>query len=567
MLKIFKLFNFSEKKKVILIFSLILILGFVEILVFSFFQLILNFFNNVQNVNPNFILKLFLFDNSKFINYLYIFVIIYIIKCLLTIYVTYKKSTLEQKINIRLSTKLYSIYLNKNFEFFLRNNSSSLISCITSEVDKFSYNVVGALIFGLTETFLVICIVVFLLINYFYGTLILITLILLIFYLIYKLLKKKTSTLGHQRFIQFSKRLEDLQRSFYTIQNIKLASSENYFSERFKKNNNLASQSQLTLSLIGDLPKPIVELLSLAVVLFIIFVFYYYYNFSKHELVSMLGLYAIALFRLIPSANRIFNSLSMIRFHMSSTNLLTKEILDRKDDKDNKSDISLHKNFSFQNKITLEKVNFFYEGSNKIILNDINLEIKKYEIIGISGISGSGKSTLLNIICSLLKPTSGKILIDGIPLGEIDKFYRSKIGYVSQEIYLMDDTFLENIILGTDKYDHELFKEVIKKSDLEAVLKNLPSKENTFIGERGSILSGGQKQKMGIARALYRCPEILILDEATSALDVKSENEILHTIENLKDKFTIIIVAHKKSVLDICHKVYEIRNGILFLNK
>jgi ABC-type bacteriocin/lantibiotic exporter with double-glycine peptidase domain len=567
MLKIFKLFDFSEKKKIILIFSLVLILGFVEILVFSFFQLILNFFNNVQSFTPNFLLQLFLSNNNKFLNFLYIFIVIYIIKCLLTIYISYKKNTLEQKINVRLSTKLYSVYLNKDFQFFLKNNSSNLISYITSEVDKFSYNVVGALIFGLTETFMVICIVIFLLINYFYGTLILITLILSIFYVIYKLLKRSTSALGNQRFIQFSKRLEDLQRSFYIIQNIKLASSESYFCERFKKNNKLASQSQLSLSLIGDLPKPIVELLSLGVVLFIIFIFYYYYNFSKQELVSMLGLYAIALFRLIPSANRIFNALSMIRFHMSSTDLLTKEVLELKNNKENKFTISSYKDFSFQNKITLEKINFIYEGDNKIILNEINLEIKKYEIIGISGISGSGKSTLLNIICSLLRPTSGKILIDGIPLDQIDKYYRSKIGYVSQGIYLMDDTFLENIILGTQKYDHDLFKEVIKKADLEEVLKKMPLKENTFIGERGSRLSGGQQQKIGIARALYRCPEILILDEATSALDVKSENEILQTIKNLKNKFTIIIVAHKKSVLDICQKVYEIRDGTLYLNK
>jgi ABC-type bacteriocin/lantibiotic exporter with double-glycine peptidase domain len=193
------------------------------------------------------------------------------------------------------------------------------------------------------------------------------------------------------------------------------------------------------------------------------------------------------------------------------------------------------------------------------------LQIKKNEVIGISGNSGSGKSTLLNIICSLLKPTTGKIVVDNIPLEDIYKYYQSKIGYVSQKIYLMDDTFIQNITFGSNKsnYNYELFNNVIRKTNLEIVLENLSLKENTIIGERGLKLSGGQQQRMGIARALYKCPEILILDEATNALDNDSEKEILDTIQSLKDKLTIIIVSHKKLVLDYCDKIYVLRDGIL----
>jgi ABC-type bacteriocin/lantibiotic exporter with double-glycine peptidase domain len=223
------------------------------------------------------------------------------------------------------------------------------------------------------------------------------------------------------------------------------------------------------------------------------------------------------------------------------------------------------KEFTFTKQITLEKINFKYEFSKKITLDDINLEIKKNEIIGISGESGSGKSTLLNIICLLLRPSSGKIFVDNTPVENIYRSYQLKIGYVPQKIYLIDDTFIQNIIFGVDKiyYDYNLFREVIIKSDLEKVLENLPLKEDTIIGERGSKFSGGQQQRMGIARALYKRPEILILDEATSSLDERSENEILHTINNLKNKLTIIIVAHKKSVLDFCDTIYEIKDGKL----
>jgi len=566
MFRILKLLNSSDNKKVVFIFALILILGLLELFIFSFFQLILNFFNNVSYLGNNILLNLFFSkDNITLVNSLYFFVCIYIVKCFLTVIISYKKSALEQKINEDLSTKLYEIYLNKNFQFFINNNSSNLISNITSEVDKFSYNVVGALIFCLTEIFLVTCIIFFLLSNYFYGTLIIIIFISILFYTIYKKYKKKLDVMGHQRLIQFAKRLEDLQRSFYIIQNVKLDHLENYFSEKFKKNNKLASDAQLFLQIASEVPKPIIELLSLFIVILIISIFYYHFHFSKQELVSMLGLYAIALFRLIPSANRILNSISMIRFHSSSTDLLLKEINNNENNQNTNPILFKYKNFSFQDKIILEDINFKYSDCDRLILKNVNLQIKKNEVIGISGNSGSGKSTLLNIICSLLKPTTGKIVVDNIPLEDIYKYYQSKIGYVSQKIYLMDDTFIQNITFGSNKsnYNYELFNNIIRKTNLEVVLENLSLKENTIVGERGSKLSGGQQQRMGIARALYKCPEILILDEATNALDDDSEKEILDMILSLRNKLTIIIVSHKKLVLDYCDKIYELRDGIL----
>lgn len=570
MFRIFKLLNSSDINKVVFIFILILILGALELFIFSFFQLVLNFFNNVNYSGNNFLLNIF-FNKSNITleNSLSIFVCIYIIKCFLTVIISYKKNGLEQKINENLSTKLYEVYLNRNFQFFINNNSSTLISNITSEVDKFSYNVVGVLIFCLTDIFLVTCIIFFLLINYFYGTLIIVIFISTFFYLIYKKYKITIDVMGRQRLNQFSKRLEDLQRSFYIIQNVKLDHLEDYFSQKFKKNNKLASDAQLFLQMVSEVPKPIIELLSLCIVVLIISVFYYHFHFSKQELVSILGLYAIALFRLIPSANRILNSVSMIRFHSPSIDLLLKEINSIENNQNINSNFTKYKNFLFQEKIILENINFKYSSSDRTILKDINLQIKKNEIIGISGNSGSGKSTLLNIICSLLKPTSGLITVDKIPIEDIYKYYQSKIGYVSQKIYLMDDTFIQNITFGSNKlnYDHELFNNIIKKTNLEDVLKNLPLKENTIIGERGLKLSGGQQQRMGFARALYKRPEILILDEATNALDDNSEKEILDMIKNLRDKLTIIIVSHKKLVLDYCDKVYELKDGVLRLQK
>jgi len=268
------------------------------------------------------------------------------------------------------------------------------------------------------------------------------------------------------------------------------------------------------------------------------------------------------MFRVLPSANRILQCLNSIKYYYPSIDIISEELNKKKEL------INISENestFHFDTSIKLVDVNFSFSNSKKSILENINLEIKKNQIIGIKGSSGSGKTTLLNIICNLLIPTSGSILADGKIVNNFGKSYQKKIGYVPQKIYLTNDTFIKNIILGKDEneYDLDLFKEVIVKSGLDFLIDQLPEGYNSSLGERGLKLSGGQQQRIGIARALYKNPEILILDEATNALDENSENQIIKKICDLKDNITIIIVSHKKEIFKHCDVVYNIKNGKL----
>lgn len=566
MIKVFSLLNIFLRRKLFFIGFLIFILGVLEISIFSFLQPILNYFSDTALEKKKFFLPNFFFSNDiTFFKCVVFFIFLFVFKCLMTIYISFKKSSLEKDVNDYLSNKLYKSYLKSNYQFFINRNSSNLIANIITEVEKFSYSTIGSVIFLVTEIFLIICITIFLLLNYFHGTLFIIAVISFFFIFIYLFHKKKFVVMGNIRLEQNAQRFKELQKSFHIIQNIKLDHLEEYFAEKFKNNTQLTSNSQVFLQVASEVPKPIVEFIVLCIVIIVVYIAYFFFNFSKDEVLTMLGIYAIALFRLLPSINKILNCLNMLKFNISSTNKILDEIKSLNHSLISNPNKVKFQNFIFKEKITLEKVNFIYESSNKVILDDINLTIRKNEIIGISGASGSGKSTLLNIICFLLAPTSGKILIDDMPIEYIYKSYQLKIGYVSQKIFLIDDTFIQNIIFGVDKvnYDYSLFKDVIKKSDLVKVLDNLPLKENTIIGEKGSKFSGGQQQRIGIARALYKNPEILILDEATNALDEKSEKEILDTVCNLKNNLTIILVSHKKTVLDYCDKVYEIKNGHL----
>jgi ATP-binding cassette subfamily C protein len=191
------------------------------------------------------------------------------------------------------------------------------------------------------------------------------------------------------------------------------------------------------------------------------------------------------------------------------------------------------------------------------------MTIKKNEVIGIIGKSGSGKTTLLNILCGLIKPQGGEILVDGKSVDELNKLFSKRIGYVTQRTYLTDESIIKNIIFGIKEeyYDKDLFNNIIKKVKLDSLINKLPNRENTLVGEMGIAISGGEQQRIGIARALYKKPEILILDESTSALDRETEKEILKIISNFRNEITVIIVSHKDELIEQCQKVFRVDNN------
>jgi ABC-type multidrug transport system fused ATPase/permease subunit len=208
-------------------------------------------------------------------------------------------------------------------------------------------------------------------------------------------------------------------------------------------------------------------------------------------------------------------------------------------------------------------VTFKYENALKYALNNISIEIKKGEIIGLIGSSGSGKSTIVDLILGLLVPTEGKITVDDVDIRKGIRSWRSNVGYVPQTIYLTDDTIINNIAFGIDEKNIDLDQvtRVLKASSLDEFINSLPLGLYTMVGERGVRLSGGQKQRIGIARALYNNPSILLLDEATSALDSTTENEIMSTVFNLKKDKTILIVAHRLTTVKYCNLIYKLESG------
>ena len=217
----------------------------------------------------------------------------------------------------------------------------------------------------------------------------------------------------------------------------------------------------------------------------------------------------------------------------------------------------------FQREINLTDLSFSYPIRKEFSLSKISMTVKKGDFVGIIGETGSGKSTLVNLLIGLLKPFEGRVEVDELDINSNLPEWYKKIGYIPQSVYLIDDTIRKNIALGLkeDDIDDNLIKKAVEKASLSDFLNQLSNGLETIVGEKGIRLSGGQQQRIGIARALYRDPEILILDEATSSLDQTTENKIMESIQFLKRTKTLIVVTHRLSTVKNCDKIFFIDKG------
>lgn len=452
----------------------------------------------------------------------------------------------------KLSTKVFKNYLSKSYSFFFKNNSAFLIRNISGETSIFSNYVLNGIITLISEGLLLLSILILLLIIDFKITSYLVIIISFIGMIIYFLGKKKITSASILRQELEGKRQKNLQ-TLYNIKEIKIAQLEKFFYENFQFLSKKLKKVNDTYLFLQQLPRFLIEFFSILILGSVIF-------FSSRNLdnsiVPLLAVYAASAFRILPSVNRIIQNFNQINFGKPSIDTLYDTFSNIK--KDTNLYKTSNERISFES-VELKNISFSYDERKQIIFNEINFHIKKGDFIGIVGPSGSGKSTFVNLICGLISPTKGEILINNnLNLNDITNEFLNFTGYLSQNTSLFDDTIKNNICLSDDQkkaFDEKNYQDVIKKAQLDDFIEKLPLKNDSIVGENGITLSGGQKQRVGIARALFKNPDLLIFDEPTSSLDNKTSEKLIQIIKDLNKYKSIILITHDENIVKNCNKI------------
>jgi ABC-type multidrug transport system fused ATPase/permease subunit len=375
------------------------------------------------------------------------------------------------------------------------------------------------------------------------------------YFIIFRLLARKRQEANEGLKTSFAGSYREAQQMLGGIKPIKVHRAEEHFLSRFAGYSAIVAQMFARVPIIANSARYLVEPLAFGgLVLAVVVLAARGRDFS--DILPNLGVMAVAGYRLLPTLQLLYGQVT----HLTSMRYSLDEVFEEfaaaeQEEKSGNVEISLRKPrpVEWQNAITLDAVSFIYPGTDRPVLDRFSVTIQKNMSIGFIGPTGSGKSTLIDLLLGLHRPTSGRVLIDGLPLTpELIPSWQATIGYVPQEIFLIDDTIARNVALGVpdNEIDDARLQEVCAMAQiLDFIQTELRDGFQTTVGERGVRLSGGQRQRLGLARALYHRPSLLVLDEATSALDTATEAKLIEALHSLTGKLTIVMATHRLSAV------------------
>ena len=509
-----------------------------------------NYLNNILIINKQ---NLFIYMSFSLL-------IIVLISCLVSLISVWSITHFTTNLGSHLSTQLLKSALAQPFEFHVKNHSSDLSKTILSETDRCVNSIIFPLILMNAKIILLIVFVSFLIFINPLTTILCTALFGVVYYSIFKFFKVKLVQNSEMSSALIGQRYRIVNNSLGIIRDVIQHHRASFFVNIYEsKASNLAKIQGDNLSFM-QMPKYIVEFLILVTLILSILIFT---TLSGSTIDYLQGLVMIGLFsfKLLPAFQQIYGSASSIKGNLSSIEQINKNL---HLPMTHMLNTNQQKKINFNSNIKLNNVKFSYNDEERVSLNINNLEIKKGSTIGIVGASGAGNSTLVDILVGLLKVKPSSLLIDDKEINKNEIVsWRKKIGYVPQRIFVSDSTIAENIAFGEmpNEIDMNKIYKVMKMANLTHVVGSHDEGVNTIIGENGIKFSGGQLQRLGLARALYMDPEVLVLDEATSALDGPTEYEIMNSIEELSYSKTIIIIAHRLSTIRHADNIFVLKDG------
>jgi ATP-binding cassette subfamily C protein len=480
--------------------------------------------------------------------------VVYLGKNLFLLFLTRRQARFVFTKAAELGSRLFELYLSTPYSYHLRRNSSVFMNNITM-IGKVAFNVLMPAMMLATEAVVIVVI---------FGTMLFFAPLLamglafvsgLLAILLHFIMRTYNSNIGVRLNRHRLEITRDIMQTFEGIKECKLLNCESVFSSRHAAHQRLLRQAEAEQHVAGQIPRFSIEAFvvvtgmgALAALVLC--------GVATGSIFLRLSFVAIAMIRLMPSLSRINYNLSTMRHTLPAFDAIMHDL-----DGLHLPALPKAPALSFSQSIRLENITFTYEGSDSTVVSGFSLEIPRNSSLALVGQTGCGKTTLLDIVLGLLKPSQGRILVDGRDIEENLPSWQRRIGYVPQVIHLMDESLRINVAFGvpTATIDDAKVRRCLETAQLWNFVESLPEGLETIIGERGVRLSGGQRQRLGIARALYHDPEVLALDEATSALDSDTEKAVVEALKTLHGKFTIIMIAHRLTTVQGCDNIVNLK--------
>ncbi len=495
-------------------------------------------------------------SNQLILLVLLMLLVVYTVKSAFLLFVAYWQARFITATQASTSRRLFATYLAQPWTFHLQRHSAELLRTINETAD-FSH-ICGLFLMTVSEV-LVLCGMVGLLLWFEpAGAIVVAGMLVAAAWLFNVIVRPRARRWAQSQRHHAKMIIQHVQQGLGGAKDVKIRGCEQEFLSQFRHHADGQARISAMQSLVQQVPRLWFELLAVAALLLLTAVMVWQGTPSE-RLLPMLGLFATVAFRMLPSVNHVTGAINRLRYADTMLSNLHAELQLAESLPPAGPTTPLR----FSDAVVLQDVSFSYHGSDETVLDGINIRIPHGASIGFVGGSGAGKSTLVDIILGLLPPATGKVLVDGTDIQSNLRGWQDTIGYVSQSIYLCDDSIRRNVAFGVPEKDIDdaAVQRALKAAQLDTFVNSLPKRANTLVGERGARLSGGQRQRIGIARALYHDPQVLVLDEATSALDTATEKGVMAAVNALHGTKTLIIVAHRLTTVSDCDTLYRLDKG------
>lgn len=493
---------------------------------------------------------------------LFLFVF-FLAKNLYLAFTTFAQFRLLYREMSRFSTRLYEGYLRAGYEFHLQTNSAILVRNVSNDVLQFFTHVLSPGLILVSEALVVLGLLTVLIWLAAAPALIAALLLGALTLAFYALVRRRVRRYGTLQQTHYAERVKWINQGFQGIKEVKVLAKEPYFAEAFRLHEHAFADASRFAMVLNQMPRLFIEALAFSALFLGVALMYALDATATQAALPTLALFAVAAVRLLPSVNRIMNSVTRISYYRPSIDVVCCDL--QAAPASAPTTAAPRGRLPFTREIRGQGVWYWYPTALAPAVQDLSFAIPRNASVALVGPSGAGKTTVADLLLGLLKPSRGTILVDGVDIHADVRAWQAQIGYIPQSIFLSDDSIRRNVAFGVP--DNQISDgdvwEALRAAQLADHVERLPQRLDTLVGERGVSLSGGQRQRIGIARALYHRPELLVLDEATSALDEETEQAIAEAIDQLAGRRTLIIIAHRPTTIRKCNVRIELQAGRL----